>query len=84
VTPTLHSLLADLTLETLVRTIKGIVAQGGRVTLDHYGLFAAQWKTAHVGKTLTYTERGVRFEPSPGFSAGVKAGTVMTDAEAPP
>ncbi len=82
VTPTQHRVLAELTLETLVRTIKIIVAQGGRVTLDHYGLFAAQWKTARVGQTLTYTERGVSFKPAPGFSAGVKAGTVMTDAEA--
>lgn len=82
VTPTQHRVLAELTLETLVRTIKGIVAQGGRVTLADYGAFAAQWKATRVGQTLTYTERGVSFKPSTGFAAGVKAGTVMTDAEA--
>ncbi len=81
VPPTLRMLLAAQTLGEFKARIKGIVAQGGRVTLADFGPFAAHWKTARVGKILTHTERGVSFEPSKGFSAGVKAGTVMTDAE---
>ncbi|MDS4028611.1 MAG: hypothetical protein RKO66_00835 [Candidatus Contendobacter sp.] len=78
----MRMLLAAQTLGEFKARIKGIVAQGGRVTLADCGQFAAQWKTTRVGKILHFTERGVSFKPAPGFSAGVKAGTVMTDAEA--
>ncbi|MDG4550744.1 MAG: hypothetical protein P9F19_15935 [Candidatus Contendobacter sp.] len=82
VPPTLRMLLAAQTLSAFKDRIKAVVATGGRITLQDFGIFAAHWKSSRVGKTLTYTERGIDFTPSPGFRAGVKDGTVLTDAEA--
>jgi nucleoid DNA-binding protein len=72
---------------TLIR-IKNIIAQGGNVTLDDWGIFEARWSESKPVKGPAGTwytqpgERSVAFVPSIGFVAGTKAGIVMTDAEA--
>lgn len=82
VTPLTRKMLITQTLDAVKQRIKALIAQGSRVTLDDFGVFAATWKSTVENQTRTYTERRVEFTPSSGFSAGVKAGTVLTDAQA--
>ncbi len=80
---TLREILARLALETLLNQIKHIVAHGGRVQLADFGEFRAVWsQDSGIGLNFKPAERGVRFKASKGFSAGVKRGLVLTDAEA--
>lgn len=81
----MRNLLIDYATSGLLHYIKQIIATGGSVTLADFGTFAAVWskaKTNALTGQITPAGRGLKFKPSSGFSAGVKAGTVLTDAEA--
>ena len=84
--PAQHTTLLALITDALTTRIKTVIAHGGRVTLANFGDFQATWRPARLNArgALLPAERQVRFVPSPGFLAGVKAGVVMTDAEATP
>ena len=69
--------------------IKDVIAKGGSVDLADFGVFAAKWTSERLGRNpsngepvITPAYRSLGFAPSTGFKAGVKAGSIMTDAQA--
>ncbi len=69
--------------------IKDVIAKGGSVDLSDFGVFAAKWTSERLGRNpsngepvITPAYRSLGFAPSTGFKAGIKAGSIMTDAQA--
>lgn len=67
--------IAIAAIDQLLLRIKEITRKGGSVTLNDLGRFEARWNEAR-------TVRSVAFAPSPGFREGVRAGSILTDAQA--
>ena len=75
--------------DNILLKIKDVLAKGGSVALDDFGVFAAKWTSERLGRNpsngepvITPAYRSLGFAPSTGFKAGVKAGSIMTDAQA--
>ena len=67
--------IVETALEKTLFQVKEATRKGGTVTLDDLGRFEARWNEAR-------TVRSVAFAPSPGFREGVRAGSILTDAQA--
>jgi nucleoid DNA-binding protein len=77
--------------DALVFKIKDVVAKGGSVELNDFGVMAAKWTKDRMARNPSNGEpvvvpayRNLGFTPSIGFKTGVKTGAVMTDLQAKP
>lgn len=84
----MRNILVIQAMYEFIQRLKSIVRYGGKAHIDDAGTFYAAWSKERAinestGKIETrYKERSPEFTPSIGFIAGVKNGTLMTDAEA--
>lgn len=81
--------ICNSAIDNILLKIKDVVAKGGSVDLADFGLFEAKWTKERLGRNpstgepvVTPAYRSLGFSPSTGFKAGVKAGSIMTDAQA--
>jgi nucleoid DNA-binding protein len=87
--PTEGQAIVNSACDTILLKVKDVLAKGGSVELDDFGIFAAKWTSERLGRNpsngepvITPAYRSLGFAPSTGFKAGVKAGSIMTDAQA--
>lgn len=76
-------------IDKMVLKIKDVVAKGGSVELENFGVIAAKWTNERLARNPSNGDpvvvpayRSLGFTPSKGFKAGTRAGTIMTDAQA--
>lgn len=81
--------ICNSAVDNILLKIKDVVAKGGSVDLADFGIFEAKWTKERLGRNpstgepvVTPAYRSLGFSPSTGFKAGVKAGTILTDAQA--
>ncbi len=87
--PTEGQAIVNSACDNILLKVKDVIAKGGSVALDDFGVFAAKWTSERLGRNpsngepvITPAYRSLGFAPSTGFKAGVKAGSIMTDAQA--
>ncbi|MBP6582084.1 MAG: HU family DNA-binding protein [Chromatiaceae bacterium] len=87
--PTEGQTIVNSACDNILLKVKDVIAKGGSVALDDFGVFAAKWTSERLGRNpsngepvITPAYRSLGFAPSTGFKAGVKAGSIMTDAQA--
>ncbi|MCC7279062.1 MAG: HU family DNA-binding protein [Chromatiaceae bacterium] len=87
--PTEGQAIVNSACDNILLKVKDVLAKGGSVELDDFGIFAAKWTSERLGRNpsngepvITPAYRSLGFAPSTGFKAGVKAGSIMTDAQA--
>ena len=87
--PTEGQTIVNSACDHILLKVKDVLAKGGSVALDDFGVFAAKWTSERLGRNpsngepvITPAYRSLGFAPSTGFKAGVKAGSIMTDAQA--
>lgn len=83
--------VVNAAIDHVVLKIKDVLAKGGSVELDDFGLFAAKWTKERLGRNpatgepvITPAYRSLSFTPSIGFKTGTRNGTLMTDYQARP
>ena len=83
--------VVNAAVDHVILKIKDVLAKGGSVTLDDFGLFEAKWTKERLGRNpstgepvVTPAYRSLGFTPSIGFKTGTKNGTLMTDYQARP
>jgi len=83
--------IVNNTVDKMVLKMKDIIAKGGSVELDDFGVHEAKWTNERLARNPKTGEpivvpayRNMSFTPSIGFKTGVKNGTVMTDLQAKP
>lgn len=81
--------IVNSTLDRLILKLKDVVAKGGSIILDDFGVFAAKWTKDRLARNpatgepvLVPAYRSQSFTPSLGFKLGTKTGTLLTDAQA--
>lgn len=81
--------ICNTAVDELIWKIKDVVAKGGSVTLQDFGVVKAKWTNERLGRNPSTGEpvviaayRSLGFSPSTGFKTGTKQGVVMTDEEA--
>ena len=89
--PTEGQSIVSTAVDRLLLKMKDIIAKGGSVLLQDFGILTAKWTKERIGRNPYTGEpvvippyRNLGFTPSIGFKTGVKNGSVMTDAQAKP
>ena len=83
--------IVNSTLDALVLKIKDVIAKGGSVDLQDFGVITAKWtkerlaRNVHTGEPIIVPAyRSLGFTPSIGFKTGTRNGTILTDVQAKP
>ncbi|MDS4028608.1 MAG: HU family DNA-binding protein [Candidatus Contendobacter sp.] len=89
--PTEGQAIVNATVDQIVLKIKDVVAKGGSVALQDFGVMGAKWTKERLARNpatgapvVVPAYRSLGFTPSIGFKTGTRQGVVMTDAQAKP
>ena len=83
--------IVNSALDSAVLKIKDVVAKGGSVDLQDFGIIEAKWTKERLARNpatgapvVVPAYRSLGFTPSIGFKTGTRNGTILTDAQAKP
>ena len=83
--------IVNSAIDSAVLKIKDVIAKGGSVDLQDFGVFAAKWTNERLARNpatgapvVVPAYRSLGFTPSLGFKTGTRNGTIMTDLQAKP
>ena len=83
--------IVNSALDSAVLKIKDVVAKGGSVDLQDFGIIEAKWTKERLARNpatgapvVVPAYRSLGFTPSIGFKTGTRNGTILTDTQARP
>ena len=89
--PTEGQSIVNSAIDSAVLKIKDVVAKGGSVDLQDFGVIEAKWTKERLARNpstgapiVVPAYRSLGFTPSIGFKTGTRNGTIMTDLQAKP